>query len=137
MSKERAEVVVALDGSENSHRALLAAADLADAMGRPLGFLYVFPTRSTSGSSTAEDKESQSRAIFSAALAELGSRRRPVREHLLVGDPAAEILDFMEAHPNAHLVLGRRGLSKIKALLLGSVSDKVTRHSRGLVTVVS
>ena len=143
MAQKQAEVVVAIDGSDNSHRALLAAADLADAMGRELGLLYVYPSdyehKREKGSTdkASSHKESQSRAIFAAALAELGSRRRPAQQHLLVGDPAAEIIDFMSAHPNCHLVMGRRGLSTIKALLMGSVSDKVTRHAKGLVTVVS
>ncbi|MEE4303556.1 MAG: universal stress protein [Wenzhouxiangella sp.] len=32
--------------------------------------------------------------------------------------------------------MGRRGLSKIKSLLMGSVSSKVAAHAPGLVTVV-
>lgn len=145
MAEKQAEVVVAIDGSDNSHRALIAAADLADAMGRDLGLLYVYPNPSDSkqkpgnGSTdkASSQQQSESRAIFCAALAELGSRIRPAREYLLVGDPAAEIIDFMSANSNCHLVMGRRGLSRIKALMMGSVSDKVTRYSKGLVTVVS
>lgn len=33
-------------------------------------------------------------------------------------------------------MMGKRGLSKIQHLLLGSVSDKVVRHAPGVVTVV-
>jgi nucleotide-binding universal stress UspA family protein len=137
------EVVIALDGSDNSHRALLAGSDLAQAMGRDLSLLYVYPiTRpdaptELSDSQLKADRESRSEAIFKAAMAELGSRPAPVHHHLLVGDPAEEILGFLESHPGVHLVMGRRGLSRIKALVLGSVSDKVMRHARGLVTVVS
>lgn len=145
MSDHPAEVVVAIDGSDNCHRALVAGADLADAMGRELGLLYVLPGNvvppdggpASSQAQHSNQRESQSHAIFSAALAELGSRRRPVRQHLLRGDPAAEIIDFMAANPHCHLVMGRRGLSKIQALVMGSVSDKVMRHAKGLVTVVS
>jgi nucleotide-binding universal stress UspA family protein len=143
LNKQSAEVVVALDGSDNSHRALLAGADLARAMGRDFSLLYVYPMSGReapaefSESQLKTDRESRSKAIFKAAEAELGSRATPVHHHLLVGDPAAEILGFLESHPGVHLVMGRRGLSKIKALVLGSVSDKVMRHARGLVTVVS
>jgi nucleotide-binding universal stress UspA family protein len=143
MSADRQEIVVAIDGSDNCHRALLAAADMADAMGRDLALLYVYPIghpdaqSSQSEAQRKQHQEAHSTQIFNAALAELGSRARPVAHHLLVGDPAAEIIDFMQTHPNCHLVMGRRGLSKIRSLVLGSVSDKVTRHSSGLVTTVS
>lgn len=43
----------------------------------------------------------------------------------------------MKQNPGTHLVMGKRGLSKISRLLLGSVSDKVMRHAPGLITVVS
>ena len=35
------------------------------------------------------------------------------------------------------VVIGRRGLSRIQTLLLGSVSDKVIRHAKCPVTVIT
>ncbi|TVQ36555.1 MAG: universal stress protein [Wenzhouxiangella sp.] len=147
MTNQAKEIVVAVDGSENGLRALRAAADLADATGRDLALLYVYPygradqrpaeLAAVSESSFESHKESVSRAVFEAAIAELGSRRRPLKRYLLVGDPASEIISFMAENPATHLVLGRRGLSKFKALIMGSVTQKVTRHANGLVTVVT
>ena len=141
-------IVVALDGSENSQRAVSAARDLAKATGRELHGLYVYPwTRETSmvftpalqasDSEVKRQRDSNAQAMFSEAETLLGQGHRFTQRHVLMGDPAEEILAFLEANPGAHLVLGRRGLSRIKAMLIGSVSDKVTRHARGLVTVVS
>ncbi len=146
MIKSDKQVVVALDGSGNSLRALQTGANLADAMGRELALLFVYPygergkrpaeLSSVTEASFEEHQASLSESVFSAAEAELGSRRQAVKRYLLAGDPASEIISFLEARPGVHLVMGRRGLSKLKSLLMGSVSDKVTRHASGLVTVV-
>lgn len=148
MSANRKQIVVAVDNSDNCFRALIAGAELACAMGRELALLYVFPySPGASASMTGlnelspeklkEHKSSVSERVFKGAEAELGQKYPVSQRHLLVGDPAEEIINFMKAHSDAHLVMGRRGLSKIKSLVLGSVSDKVTRHAPGLVTVVS
>ncbi len=142
------QVIVALDGSYNSHRALIAGADLARAMGRDLVLLYVYPYSPGVSATMAglepmnaeqleKHQKSQAREVFDNAIAELGSRCKVADRVLLIGDPAEEIINYMEGRKETHLVLGRRGLSKIKSLLLGSVSDKVTRHADGMVTVVS
>lgn len=145
MSKQ---IVVALDGSEGGYEALTTAASLARAMGRELALLYVYPhvpaTAATmaglsalSRDSLKELKDESARQVFGEAEAKLGSGHKIAEKHVLWGDPAEEIIGFMEAHADCHLVLGRRGMSKMRRLLLGSVSDKVVRHAPGLVTVVS
>jgi len=35
------------------------------------------------------------------------------------------------------VVIGRRGLTRMKSLMLGSVSDKVIRHAKSPVTVIT
>ncbi|WP_345544313.1 universal stress protein, partial [Streptomyces chitinivorans] len=58
-------------------------------------------------------------------------------EILLQGEPAHKIIEYLEANPDTHLVLGRRGHSVVERLTLGSISEKVVRHATGPVTVVS
>lgn len=139
-------LVIALDGSESSFEALDEARDLARAMNRELSALYVFPhhrgvsatpaglDEQTSKKNLERMRESRSQEIFSEAESRLGMKF--AHKYVLTGDPAEEIVAFMEDNPGTHLVMGRRGLSKIKSLLLGSVSSKVTAHAPGLVTVV-
>lgn len=145
MSQSR-KLIVALDGSSPSFEALDEARDLARAMDREISALYVFPhSRSFSATPSGLDeqtskenleqmRDSESRKILEAAEKRLGSSF--AHKHVLSGDPAEEIIAFMENNPGTHLVMGRRGLSKIKSLLLGSVSSKVAAHAPGLVTVV-
>lgn len=145
MSKQ---IVVALDGSEGSFEALTTAANMAKAMGRDLGLLYVYPHTPAVSSTMAgldqvsktsleELKDQSAKEVFGAAEAALKAKHPVSDKHLLWGDPAEEIISFMEQHPDYHLVMGRRGMSKVKRLVMGSVSDKVVRHAPGLVTVVS
>ncbi|QOC24036.1 universal stress protein [Wenzhouxiangella sp. AB-CW3] len=145
MSKQ---IVVALDGSEGAYEALTTAKGLAQAMGRDLALLYVYPhtpavSATMSGldqvtrDSLEELKKESGKEVFAEAESRLGSGQKVSERHLLWGDPAEEIIEFMESHPDTHLVMGRRGMSKMKRLVMGSVSDKVVRHAPGLVTVVS
>ncbi|MEQ8485646.1 MAG: universal stress protein [Pseudomonadales bacterium] len=46
-------------------------------------------------------------------------------------------LAYLNKRPGTLAVMGRRGLSPIKSLLLGSVSDKVVRHATNPVLVVN
>ena len=142
------QIIVALDGSESSFEALTTAATMAKAMNRELALLHVYPhtpavsatmsgLSEVSRQSLEELKDQSGKEVFGTAEGKLGSSQPIAARHLLWGDPAEEIISFMEQHPDSHLVMGRRGMSKIKRLVMGSVSDKVVRHASGLVTIVS
>jgi len=55
---------------------------------------------------------------------------------LLEGVVVDEIIAHIELHPTSLLVIGSRGLSTAKRLLLGSVSDAVLHHLKVPVLVV-
>jgi nucleotide-binding universal stress UspA family protein len=55
----------------------------------------------------------------------------------LLGDPAEEIVRYAEDDPGVMVIMGRRGLSRMKSLVLGSVSDKVSRHAKSPVTIIT
>ena len=52
------------------------------------------------------------------------------------GIPAEEILRVAEEEGVDLIVIGSRGLSGVKAFLLGSVSDKVSHHAKCPVLIV-
>lgn len=141
---ENNTIVVAVDGSEHSEKAALAAAGLADATGRELKLLHVHSyagfTPIALGTIDQVEldrlKDENARVVFDGTLKRLGERAQAPEQVLLTGDPAKKIIDYMKANPGTHLFIGKRGLSKIQHLLLGSVSDKVVRHAPGMVTVV-
>lgn len=143
MSKE---ILVPVDGSESSVRAAQFAIQLAASMGVGVRLLYVLPADSIelvgmAGMSRADIEQagqSSARRAFDAVREGLDAGNvASVEEQVAVGDPAEEIIARAERDAPVLVVIGRRGLSRIKTLMLGSVSDKVIRHAKCPVTVIS
>lgn len=59
-----------------------------------------------------------------------------VRVHSLGGDYADAILDAAEENGVDLIVMGRRGLGRVKRLLVGSVSNKVVQQSERAVLLI-
>ncbi len=139
------EIVVPVDGSEGSHRAARFAARLAAALNCPLKLAFVVSFTAESAMAMArmtreeiqEAGENQARQIFTDARAAMGDAGSEVGELIMIGDAAEEILVYIDQHPQALVVMGRRGLSTFQTLMLGSVSEKVMRYARGAVTLVN
>ena len=145
MSKQTPTIVVACDGSKHALNAAKFAAELSKATGHPLKLLTVFPGSRAekliiSGvwpSDLEQEQKDFGNKAFDAAKEAVSSIVEPTEQILLRGDPAHEIVEYLEEHPGTHMVLGRRGHSLLSSLTLGSISEKVIRHSIGPVTVVS
>jgi len=52
-----------------------------------------------------------------------------ITTEVIVGNPAEEILGFASSRKADLIVIGSRGFGKLKSLLLGSTSHKVTQHA--------
>jgi nucleotide-binding universal stress UspA family protein len=146
MSTNIKEVLVPVDGSESSIRAARFAMEIAGAMDVGVRLFYVFPAASVelvgmAGMSRADiehaTQSSGQRAFDLVRKALEGGMIDRVEQETALGDPAEEIVTFTERNPAVLVVIGRRGLSRMKSLLLGSVSDKVIRHAQCPVTVIS
>lgn len=146
MANKINEILVPVDGSENSTRAARFAMRLADALHIGVRLFYVFPAASVelvgmAGMSRKDIEhagETSGRRAFDAVEAALGDEMIDQVEHQVVlGDPAEEIIAYTDKNSSVLVVIGRRGLSRMQTLLLGSVSDKVARHSKCPVTIVT
>lgn len=139
------EIVVPVDGSAGADRAASFGARLAAAIKCPIRLIYVFPATSMamvgfSTMSAEEIKKAQNSVaadIFAKARAAIGGTVKKIDEVVLLGDPAHEVINYVSQHPKALVVVGRRGLSPIKSLVMGSVSEKIARHAPGAVTLVN
>jgi nucleotide-binding universal stress UspA family protein len=144
MSAEFNVIIVPVDGSEGSQRAARFAARLAKATHSKVNLLHVFPATPNEvigmASLSREDIEhaekQAARKAFDKALQAMGEQQQEIEEKVLFGDPAEEIIRYVGEHPDALVVMGRRGLSRMESLLLGSVSEKVVRYASGAVTIV-
>ncbi|XOV89660.1 MAG: universal stress protein [Pseudomonadota bacterium] len=138
------EILVPFDGSEGARHAATTGSQLASQLGLPLKLAYVVPMTAEStmalASLTKEEvqalHQNQADTVFSTAQESLGQAIAGADRVVRIGDAATEILDYLADNPAALVIMGRRGLSPIKTLLMGSVSDKVMRHGGSAVMVV-
>jgi nucleotide-binding universal stress UspA family protein len=122
--RERLPVVVGVDGSGPSRRALGWAIDHARTFGRPLVAVHAGHDRPDAGRFLREQVERADAAALTT----------PITCRVAIG-PAAEAL--IEASATAGLVVvGSRGQGAISRAVLGSVSDRVSHHASAPVVVV-
>jgi len=140
-------IVVGVDGSDHSHRALIWAMRQAAAQHAPLTVLAVRPdpVRPATGiywglraypedSHNPEVAHKAVEQIVEQARNEIGETTAQVTVNVLSGDPAEELI---AASRDADLVVvGSRGSGGFTSLLLGSVSSKVSHHAACPVVVV-
>lgn len=135
------EIIVAIDGSDHSHKALSYAKGLAEQAGATLRMVHAFPhTSDLLGYDDYEQlvarRESAGQTILDQARHQLGEVTFTVKEELME-EPAAEAILAVAKTRHADLiVMGTRGRSSLEGLLLGSVSQKVIHHAECPVMVV-
>jgi len=140
-------ILVAVDGSSHSERALAEAGDLARLADGSLTVATVVPDPTTlalSGAGFAypadyatlqQDLEREYRELLEDEKAKVpdGVEAEGV---VLTGRPAQAIVDRIKAGGHDLVVMGSRGRSGLRAMVLGSVSQEVLHGSPVPVLVV-
>ena len=134
-------IILAIDGSEYSHRALAYAKSVAERYEANLWLVHVFShTSDLLGYQDFEKlyarRKSAGQAVVDDAQKILGSTTFKVHGELLEGSEAEAILTVAENHQADLIVMGTRGFGAVKGLLVGSVSRKVIYLSTCPVMVV-
>jgi nucleotide-binding universal stress UspA family protein len=133
-------VLVAIDHSEISARALAAARDLAALSDGKVWVLHlrereVIPRMGL----VADESADKARAAVQAAVDELlsgGVKATGEVRNTIYGQAAGEIVDDAKEHDVGVIVMGSRGRSGLTGLLLGSTAHKVIQLSDRPVLVV-
>jgi nucleotide-binding universal stress UspA family protein len=132
-------IVVGVDGSESSLRAVLYAAELSTALQIPLRVVttWDFPAMLIGESGKGNwSPEGDARHIQSNALERAFHGKPPanLRKSILEG-PAARVL--IHESKRAHLlVVGNRGRGGFTGLIIGSVSTACAQHAHCPVLIV-
>lgn len=134
------KIIVGLDGSEYSFKALDFAIDIAKKYQSQLILVHVVvrqiyainPPEAgiLAGTAIVRELEAEGKAILANGENSVKAHGLPVEIRLRQGVPAEEILRVAADEKVDLVVLGSRGLSQVKAFLLGSVSDKVSHHAK-------
>lgn len=134
------KILIPVDGSDSSERALGKAIELANALKAKLIFLYVANVNQLAVNSclSAELLEAMNKAgdVVLTHAEESSSNGIETERVMETGSPAPVIIDVAEEHGVDLIVMGSRGLGLVKGVLLGSVSQYVVEHAKCAVMVV-
>jgi nucleotide-binding universal stress UspA family protein len=132
----RRPVVVGVDGSQGSARALAWSLDAARSRQAPLRIVTVWAWGATASppSNIARQARQNQEALVRAVLAQFPGVLPELCTELVQGDPASALID--RSTDGDLLVLGSQGLSGSAGAVVGSVADACLRHGNCPVVVV-
>ncbi len=137
-------ILVPVDGSEYSGKALTLAVDIAEKYDATLSVLFVashkidedmhhFAATEYSGEYipkygrvVKEVSENFGKSTSKRMIKNLKTKV-VIKPVVLIGDPAAQIVEYSIDSNFDMVVMGNRGLSDIKGMMMGSVSRRVRR----------
>ena len=138
------KILVPVDGSENSFRALEQAIFLATKIQEAkITALYVIEDPPSLYIYSPKIME-KVRADYESAYTKILERSKEMADKsginihtvLVEGDPASKIIGYSEMEKIDIIIIGSRGMGKFKELILGSVSNKVLHHAKCSVMLV-
>lgn len=137
-------IVVGIDGSDASQRALVLACGIAKKFGASLQISHTpreetvtYAAEAISGFYVGPNAAQQE--MLQEAAEHLATQAREtaaeegltgVKVHISHGDPAAELLTLAKNAKADLIVTGRRGLGNFGALVLGSTSQQISKNAK-------
>ncbi|MBP2076835.1 universal stress protein [Oceanobacillus polygoni] len=133
-------ILLAVDGSEHSIRAVKYAIELVKKFDGVIEAVYV-----------VDENTAKKDVLYATNKFEIEAKRKekikPIRElldqsdvvfgtHVLHGEPGPRIVEFAEEREVDCVVIGSRGLNQVQSFLLGSVSHKVAKRAACPVLIV-
>jgi nucleotide-binding universal stress UspA family protein len=137
-------ILMPVDGSECSTKALAEGLELAKSIGASITLLYalesvaaafwVSPESVPYGLELIEDLRKAGRGVLEKAQQTSEAAGVSVRTELVEAKPAEAILELSKAHDL--IVMGTHGRSGLDRWMLGSVTEAVIHHSTKPVLVI-
>ena len=135
-------ILVGLDGSPGSLRAMEAAAEIAQRFGASLhAFSVIEPAARYAGTVGEVNEESAAAETYFRGVQEqarriAGAHAVPLNVEIVHGHAAQTLADATRAGRFDLLVLGHSGHSGVWGSFLGTTTDKVSRHADCSVLIV-
>lgn len=137
-------IIVGYDASELSKKALEMAKKLAEQDER-IEIHVLSVIKSIHSNSTGElkglneqiikQKQLKAEELLAAVKVSLDVMKNPTQTVLLFGHPAETILEYSRDRSADLIIVGSRGLSTFKEIILGSVSHNIVQHAHCPVLV--
>ena len=137
------KIIFASDGSDNAHRAGLAAVELVkDISLKSITVIHIATSPPAQSRMIKADfdahtlLEEDAKEIMKQTFKEINNAGISVDVKVAFGDPADEIVKIIEKEGADLLVIGSRGLGSITGVLIGSVSQKIVHEAPCPVMIV-
>ena len=137
------KILVPVDGSDISYRALDSALFLSERLGSKITAIHVIekvPTVYIQSQKILdeilESHKNESQKILDECSSVATKKGIAIDTTLLEGNPASTILEFSQMGKYEVIIIGSRGMGHFKELILGSVSSKILHHSLCLVLLI-
>lgn len=131
-------ILVAVDGSRSSDKAVQLAAGMAKSLGAELTVLHVVPIEEMPtiiAETEDREREEKGQMILADAMKLAGLEGVSAKFVLRKGHPADQILRYASSYNPQLIVTGSRGMTGAKGVLMGSVSMAVSRRARCSVVI--
>ena len=131
------KILVAVDGSESSSKAAEKSIDLAEKHGADLIALYIVAPN-INFSQAFYFAEENGQKIVDDVKHEASAKKLNVQTEVLmdVGAVSKAIVEYAEKNNVNLIVIGTKGISGIKRMLVGSTASEVVKYSHCPVMVV-
>ncbi|WP_071394966.1 universal stress protein [Bacillus tuaregi] len=136
-------ILVAIDGSEQSEKALKSALKFANERYSKVTVMHVkknITIYETMSSEVVDEMYSEMKKeadkLFNHAKALAEDYGVEIETYYVIGEPSTLIVKMAEEGNYQLIVMGSRGLGGIKGIMLGSVSQRVTQLSHCPVLIV-
>lgn len=137
------KIIFASDGSDNAHRAGLAAIELVkDLSLKSITVIHIATSPPAQSRMIKADfdthtlLEEDAKDLMKGTFEEINNAGLSVEIKVAIGDPADEIVRITEKEKADLLVIGSRGLGSITGVLIGSVSQKIVHEVSCPVMIV-
>ena len=139
MVKSFENILVPYDNSPNSKIALNRAFELAELSNGKITLIHVISYQKTIAKIVEPYRESlieHVKKFFNQIARDASRRDVPIKQEILYGNPAEEILNFLKNKKFDLIIMGRRGTTKITGPSLGSVSNNIVQNSKTPILIV-
>jgi len=132
-------VLVAVDGSREGGKTLPVAVELATRFGSSVTVVHVREHTRYEGDDVDLGPDASAEEIVDSALEafrSVGVEARGEIRRVSPGETPEQIVQIAETVDAKLIVMGSRGMTELKSLLLGGVANKVVQHAHCPVLLV-
>ncbi|MEA2520942.1 MAG: hypothetical protein QOI81_588 [Actinomycetota bacterium] len=125
-------ILVAVDGSSKSEKTILTALDMAERYGSVVTIVHVREHERYEGSDVDLGPPTPAEELVNDVLTRFrdkGIESQGEIRRVSAGNTPEQIVEVAEAVKADLIVLGSRGMSEWKSLMLGGVANKVVQHA--------